>query len=142
TLLTASFGSGYTGHPESCVVDASSNVYIGQPDGTTSVLKFDQNGAPLATYTPAVEGRGTDWITLARDQCTLLYTSEGSHIKRFNVCTNTQLADLANLTTSPCYAVRVRPNGEVLVACTTALFRLDSSGAVLQTYLASTLNPS
>jgi len=133
-LLQANFGSGYTGHPESCIVDSAGHVYVGQPDGTHSILEFDSTGNLLNSFSPAVENRGTDWIDLAADQCTMYYTSEGSHIKRFNVCTNTQLPDFATLPASPCYAHRIRPNGEVLVACTSAVFRLSASGAVIQTF--------
>ena len=60
-------------------------------------------------------GRG-DWIDLSADKCTLLYTSEGTLIRRFNVCTNTQLTDFATLPAGACYALRIRANGEVMVA--------------------------
>lgn len=128
------FGSGYNTDPESIVPDAVGNLYVGQADGSRQVLKFDPAGNLLATYSPATEDRGTDWVDLAADQCTLYYTSEGSHIKRFNVCTNTQLPDFAALPASPAYALRIRPNGEVLVAASTEAIRLDATGNVIQTY--------
>src|SRR5205823_8597304 len=93
--LTGSFGSGYNAHPESIVFDSSGNAYVGQADGSGSVLEFSPTGAPLNTFTPATEDRGTDWIDLGPDGCTLYYTSEGTSVKRFNVCTNTQLTNLA-----------------------------------------------
>ena len=34
----------------------------------------------------------------------------------------------------PCYAHRIRPNFEQLVACTSQVYRLDGGGAVMQTY--------
>src|SRR5262249_54896169 len=34
----------------------------------------------------------------------------------------------------PCFALRVPPNGEVMVACASEALRLDGSGTVLQTY--------
>jgi sugar lactone lactonase YvrE len=141
-LVAANFGTGYTGHPESCTVDGHGNLYVGQPDGSRQVLELSPSGAPVASYTVATEDRGTDWITLAADGCTLVYTSEGSHLKRFDACTNTQLPDLAAMAAPHCYAVRVRPNGEVLVACESSLYRLSSTGAVLQTYQAASLNPA
>jgi len=124
-------------HPESIVRDFAGNFYVGQPDGTHQVLKFSASGgAPIATFSPATESRGTDWVDLAADQCTLFYTSEGTHIKQFNVCTNTQLADFnaVPLAGTTAYAHRIRPNQEVLVADTSAVYRLNSSGAVIQTY--------
>jgi cell division septation protein DedD len=129
-----SFGSGFNADPESIVRDAAGNFYVGQADGSRQVLKFDSSGAPLGSFTVATEARGSDWIDLAADQCTLFYTSEGVLIKRFNVCTNTQLADFATLPSRTAYALRIRPNGDVLVAATSAVYRLDSTGALVQTY--------
>ncbi len=130
-----SFGSGFTGNPESIVRDAAGNFYVGQAAfGVGVVLKFDPSGAPLGSFSVAAEDRGSDWVDLAADQCTLFYTSEGVLIKRFNVCTNTQLADFATLPLGKAYALRIRPNGEVLVAATGQVYRLDSTGAVVKTY--------
>src|SRR5258708_1323573 len=142
--LKGSFGGGYDSNPESIVQDAAGNFYVGQADGSHQVRKFDAAGTLLATFSPAVEERGTDWIDLAADQCTLLYTSESTHIKRFNVCTNTQLPDFSPaLAGSHAFAMRIRPNQEVLVADTSAVHRLDKSGSVIQTYtLPGTFNDS
>ncbi len=127
-LLAATFGSGFNSDPESCTVDASNNIYVGQADGTRNVLKFDSSGNLLASFAPATDARGTDFVDLSGDQCTLYYTSEGTLIKRFDVCTNTQLSDFASGLPGPCYALRIRPNGDVLVACTSEVVRLDSTG--------------
>jgi sugar lactone lactonase YvrE len=81
TLVNATFASGLAS-PESCVRDATGNFYISQVGGA-GVRKVDATGAPLGTSSM---GR-TDWIDLAADQCTLLYTTEGSTIGRWNVCT-------------------------------------------------------
>ena len=92
---------------------------------------------------PAPERRGVDWADLAPDQCTLLYTSEGKLVKRFNVCSNAQLPDFATLpiagnnTTSPttsAYGLRILPGGDVLVAAASAVYRLSPAGAVVRTY--------
>jgi hypothetical protein len=139
-LVEYPWGTGFNQHPESCVVALDPNttqtvVYVGQADGSRDVLKFDLNGNLLASYDVATEDRGSDWIDLAADKCTLFYTSEGNSVKRFDVCTNTQLADFATgLPSSPCYALRIRANGEVLVACTDNVFRLSPLGTVIQTY--------
>jgi hypothetical protein len=131
------FGSGFNAAPESCVRDASGNIYVGQADGTADILKFNSAGSPLDSFDPAQEGRGTDWIDLASDQCTMYYTSEGSSVKRFDVCTDTQLADFATGLPAPCFALRIRPNDEVLVACASAVVRLSPTGTVIDTYPAS-----
>ena len=132
-LVSASWGSAFTS-PESCVRNSSDQIYVGNAQGTHEVLKFDGAGNALDNATPAAESRGTDWIDLAADGCTLRYTSEGALIKQYNFCTKTQLADFASGLPSPCFSVRIRPNGEVLVACTTAVVRLNASGGVIQTY--------
>jgi len=129
-----SFGSGYGTDPESILFDGVGNVYVGQADGTGDVLKFDAAGNPLASFDVATEDRGSDWIDLAADQCTLFYTSEGSLVKRFDVCTNTQLADFATGLHSPAYALRLLPGGGLLVADSVDIHQLDSGGNIVQTY--------
>ena len=132
--LLGSFGSGYNADPESIVLDAAGNFYVGQADGTRDVLKFDSTGTQVDSFDVATERRGSDWIDLAADQCTLFYTSEGVLVKRYDVCTHTQLADFATLPTGEAYALRIRPNGDIMVAATSQVHRLDSTGAVLQSY--------
>ena len=134
--LIGSFGSGYNADPESVFFDAAGNVYVGQADGTHNVLEFDPSGTLLNTFSPATEDRGTDWVEIAADQCTLFYTSEGLLVKRFNVCTNTQLTDFntAPLPGTNAYAHKLLPSGGILVADTSEVVRLDASGNQIQTY--------
>ena len=132
--LLGTFGGGYNQDPESIVFDKNGNAYVGQADGSAQILEFSSTGALVSSFSPDREERGTDWIDLAADQCTMHYTSEGSSIKLFNVCTNTQLADFATGLSGSCYGHRIRPNFEELVACTTQVYRLSSTGAVIQTY--------
>ena len=89
----------------------------------------------LASYSPAIEDRGSDWITLAPDGCTIDYTSEGTSVKRFDVCTNAQLADLATgLPGSAAYALQLLPDGGLLVGDSQVIVRLNAAGQVVQTY--------
>ncbi|MGH7687151.1 MAG: Ig-like domain repeat protein [Candidatus Dormibacteria bacterium] len=141
--LISDVGSGYNADNESivqaCTVCSGANAghfYVGQADGSHRVLEFNSSFASVASFSPAVENRGTDWVDLAADQCTLYYTSEGAHIKRFNVCTSTQLADFNStaLAGPNAYAFRILPNQDVLVADATAVYLLDTSGSVIQTY--------
>jgi hypothetical protein len=136
------FGSGYNQNPESILWDQSGHAYVGQADGTRRLLKFDTSGAALASYAPAVESRGTDWIELDADQCTIFYTSEGTHVKRFNVCTNTQLPDfnVVALPGAAAFEVRQRPGGDVLVADSTTVVRLNSAGTQVQSYASPSNN--
>jgi hypothetical protein len=133
-LVNASFLTGLS-NPESCSRDVAGDIYVGQA-GANTIMKFSSSGALLNTYTVATESRGTDWIDLASDQCTMFYTSEGNLIKRFDVCANTQLADFATIS-GPTYAFRILGNGGVLAAATSQIFQLDSSGAIVGTYTAA-----
>jgi hypothetical protein len=133
------WGTGFASAPESCVVSVDPNtsqtvVYVGQAGGSGDVLKFDLSGALLDSYNVATGPRGSDWIDLSADKCTLLYTSEGTLIRRYDVCADAQLANFATLPSGPCFALRIRANGEVIVACTSNVFRLSPTGTVLQTY--------
>jgi len=136
-LLTYPWGGPFSLHPESCVVDNAGNIYTGEVDGANMIRKFDPSGTTLlASFSPTTESRGLDWIDLAADQKTMFYTSEGSSVKRFDVSTSTQLLDFATGLQGTCFALRIRPNtnGEVMVACANQVYRLDNTGAVMQTY--------
>jgi RHS repeat-associated protein len=129
-----------TSFNESIVFDAQGNFYVGQATdstgaGSADVFKFSPNGLLLDRFDVAVEDRGSDWVDLAPDQRTLYYTSEGVEIKRYDLKTHTQLADFAHLPgPGAAYAVRILPDGGVLVADTFDIKRLDANGTIIQTY--------
>jgi hypothetical protein len=82
------------------------------------------------------EVEGSDWIELASDQCTILYTSQGTTVFRFNACTGQQLSTFATgLHTG--LGLRVLPDGGVLVADDQNIVRLDSAGRTIGTYNAT-----
>ncbi len=128
------FGSGYSADPESILFDGAGNAYVGQADGSADVMKFDSAGNLLRSFNVPTESRGSDWIDLAQDQCTLFYTSEGYKVKRFDVCNNVALTDFATLDHRPAFALRLLPDGGLLVADSTDIHRLDSSGNIIKTY--------
>ncbi len=119
--------------PESIVFDAAGNFYVGTADGNRDIYKFNAAGTHLATFNVATGPRGSDWIDLAADQKTMFYTSEGGIIRRFDVSTNTQLADFANVG-GVSYALRLLGDGGLLVAHTSNILRLNAAGAVIQIY--------
>jgi sugar lactone lactonase YvrE len=143
SLLAANFGTGYNQNPESCAINSAGQIFVGQTGGTHQVRKLDASGNVLATYSPTVGPQGTNWIKLGGgDECTLYYTSGGTLISRFNVCTNSQMSDFATAPSGPCYSHLVRPNGEVMVTCSDAVYRFGPSGNLLQTYSGNSLSPS
>ncbi len=136
-VLQGSFGSGFDTHPESIVIDTLGNVYVGQSDGSTRILKFDLGGNPgtPSSFMPGTQNRGTDWIDLESNLNVVRYTSEGTKIKRFNLATNTQLADFSTSLTHA-FAHRILPGGGELVAdgTTGTAKLLNSSGGIDKTY--------
>ena len=73
-------------------------------------------------------------MDLETDQCTMLYTTEGSTIFRHDVCTNTPLSNFATGLSGNAYALRILPSGDVLVAMGVNVLRLNSAGVIQQTY--------
>ncbi|MBI1923381.1 PEP-CTERM sorting domain-containing protein [Candidatus Poribacteria bacterium] len=145
--LLGTFGSGYSQYPESILFDAAGNVYVGNVaiDVTNpadrDIRKFSPTGSPLTQFDVEIEDQGSDWIDLAADQKTMFYTSEGRRIMRYDVSTGTQLPDFVTLPTDiinqKAFALRLLGDGGLLVADSVNIKRLDSSGAVVQTYDAS-----
>jgi DNA-binding beta-propeller fold protein YncE len=133
--LVGTFGSGFNCDPESIVFNKTGFVYVGQADCTHQIMLFSPTGIFIKSFSPTVGPRGTDWIDLDPNQCTMYYTSEGNSVRRFNVCTNTQMADLATgLPTGTMYAHRLLPDGTTLVAASGNVVRLNSTGSIIKTY--------
>lgn len=126
--LQGLFGSGYN-NPEGIVFDSSGNVYVGNVV-SGGIRKFDSTGTFLASFT----GGRIDWLDLSSDQSTMLFTQEGTDIKRFDVSLNSSLPDFATGLGGTAYALRIRQNGEVLLANKGNIVRLNSTGSVIQTY--------
>ncbi len=127
--------------PESIASDRAGHLIVGQAGGnpgsiTAPVIhKIDLAGNVLGQWTVATDTRGADWVDVEPDGCTVLYTSEGRSVKRFNICTGTQLADFAtNLPGANAFALRILPDGSVLVADTASVVHLSSAGQILGSY--------
>jgi VWFA-related protein len=121
-------------NPESILFDAAGNAYVGDA-GRPYINKFSSSGAFLERYTAKIGDRGTDWIDLAADQKTMFYTSEDDTIRRYDVAAKTQLADFAK-PGGVLFALRILPDGGLLVAHTTDILRIDASGKTIQKYTA------
>ena len=142
TIITHPWAGPFSADPESCVRNAAGDIYVGQADGTRDILKFAPDGTFLAAYDVPAGPRGTDWIDLAADQCTMYYASEGSVIRKYDVCADVPLPDFASGLSGPCYALRIRDNAQVLVACTSQAYLLNADGTVAHTYVNSDFTPA
>jgi hypothetical protein len=128
-------GAGSPSATESIVFDQAGNFYLGHAGGNADIFKYSANGTYIEQYDVADDLVGSDWIDLAADQTTMFYTSEGRAIQRYDVGTDTQLANFATLPgLGNAFALRILGDGGLLVADRSNIKRLDSSGNVTQTY--------
>lgn len=137
TLLAHPWGGSFTQQPSTCVIDASNNIYVGVAvAGTPQLRKYDTSGSIVRTYTTTYDNYGVGSMDLASDQCTLYYTSWGKTIKRYNVCTGTQLSTfVSGIPTTACFALRIVPSsGNVLVQCATIMFQYSAAGSLIRSY--------
>jgi DNA-binding beta-propeller fold protein YncE len=133
-LINGTYITGINSHAESISFDAAGNMYVGVADGDADVRKYDAAGNLLDSFDVQTGDRGSDWIDLAADQCTLYYSSEGPEIFRYNVCTQTQLTPLITTLPQPCYALRVLSDGGAIIACSSKALRIDAAGNVTKQY--------
>jgi hypothetical protein len=118
--------------PESIVFNTSGDFYVGRATG--QVQKYSGAGALQQTYGMPVS---TDWIDLASDQTTLFYNDESGQIRRWNVSTNSALADFADNTAhggTKSFALRILGNGDVLSAANSQINQYNSAGTFLGSY--------
>lgn len=134
-----------SGSDISCVADASGHIYVGSNE-TRNIrkIKTSASGEVADSYSPdttADASQAALWaMDLAKDKCTLFYTDHNK-IRRYNVCTDNQLSDLATHLTpeeggGSCWGLKILGNGQVLASCVNAVFLLSPTGSVLRTYAA------
>ena len=138
-LQTIISGANGATTPESVVFAKDGSFYVGHVGGSQDILKYNAAGVFQQTFNAAVGPVGTDWIDLAANQTTMFHTSEGRQIRRYDLSTSSQLTDWAVLPGSGrAFAFRILPPGDgtggVLVADEVDIKRLNSAGAVVQTY--------
>ena len=129
------FEGRYDCDPSAIVFDFLGTAYVGQAGCRGSIQKVE-SGQPVVTLDVAPENQGSFWVDLARDSCTLFYTSWGPNVKRFDACRRSQLPDFnaEPLPGGVAQDLRVLPDGGVLVSSGDVIARLDSSGMLTQTY--------
>jgi outer membrane protein assembly factor BamB len=124
-------GSEYDCNPSSIDFDFFGNAYVGQADCSGDVIKLDAFGNVIRRFRVAAETRGSIYLDLAADNCTLYYTSMGARVKRFNLCLNRQLPDFATVPQAEdggAQTVKILANGGVLVANNSVVVRFDARG--------------
>ncbi|MEO6688501.1 MAG: Calx-beta domain-containing protein [Dokdonella sp.] len=141
-VLDAGFG-GLIGNDESCAFDAQGNAWIGEAVSTSAtealLRHVAADGRILETVQVPVGDRGTDWIELDVNQCTIFYTSEDSDVRRFNVCTHQAMPNFASLPDEPCYAVRQLPNRDLMITCKNHIYRYDKNAVFVREYTRESL---
>ncbi len=121
--------------PSFIVFDASGNGYLGLGGISAQILKLDANGSIVAKLDPQ-SSEGIWAADLAADQCTLFFSSFRV-LRAYDICAAKRLPDVATLPPSASIlAIRVLPDGTILVAGNDAVYRLNRSGQVLRTYTA------
>ena len=134
---------GFISGDESCAFDQSGNAWIGEAVGsaaTVGSLRYVAgDGRLLRTLQVPVGERGTDWIELDANQCTLYYTSEDSDVRRYDVCTEQVLPHFATGLEAPCYALRQLPNRDLMVTCKNRIYRYDQNGVFIRDYTRESL---
>lgn len=128
-------GKGYDCSPHDIVFKSDWTAYVGQAGCTGDVLRFTPGKADPDAFDVSPENQGSFWLDVAADGCTVLYTSMGRNVKRYDTCTATQLADF-NAAPLPgvTHDLRVLPDGGVLVSSGEVIVRLDMAGTLVQTY--------
>jgi hypothetical protein len=129
-------GKNFNCNPHTIDFDAAGTAYVGQAGCRRTILKFVQGQADPTEHVVAVENQGVFWMDLADDNCTMFYTSVGPNVKRFDMCTETQLPDFnaGPLPGAFTHDLRALPDGGVLVSNANVIVRLDQFGAVTRTY--------
>jgi hypothetical protein len=125
---TSSVFAGGLATPESVAFDKLGDVFVTEVSGG-GIRMYSPTGTLIKTIIP---GTRTDWVDLAADQDTLFWTDETNVIHRASVATGTALPDFA--TTGGRFALRILPDGGVLVANEGNILRYNAAGTIIQTY--------
>jgi DNA-binding beta-propeller fold protein YncE len=126
-VLQGTFGSGFT-TPEDIHFDAAGNAFVGDLSG--GIREFNSTGAPLTVFGTS----RTDWFDLNAAETIAYFTDEGGTVHRWNMTTNTAMADLGS---GGQFALRLLGDGTLLVADSNTVNRMDIvTGAITQTYSA------
>lgn len=129
-------GRSYNCSPHALVFREDWTAFVGQAGCSGDVLRFTPGTVEPDAFDVAPERQGSFWVDLASDGCTVVYTSMGPNVKRYDTCAGTQLPDfnVAPLPGGVTHDVRVLPDGGTLVASGDVVARLDASGVLVRSY--------
>lgn len=129
-------GTGLEGwSPLAMVVDRTGRAYVHAykwPEGGL-LLAFDALGQLERTFVLGSAGASST-MDLAADQCTLVLDQGEGRIARFNVCSGTYLSDYPVTPPRDVVALRILPDGGLLLATETFIDRYAADGAFVRTY--------
>jgi hypothetical protein len=122
------FGGGYS-TPEMVAFDAAGNVYVGNlGDG------IHQYTAAGIFVKKIIAGVRVDFFDIAADQDTILFGQEGADIKTASIASGLQGANFSTGTATQAFAMRILPDGGLLLADLNNIKRYDAAGVVIDTY--------
>ncbi len=132
------FGGGYD-IPEMVVFDAAGNVYVSNLGKAIfnggfigeGIHQFMPDGTFIKTIVP---GARVDFFDIAPDQDTIVYGQEKTSILTASISTGLQGADFTTGTATRAFAMRLLPDGGLLLADLDNVKRYNSAGVVIDTY--------
>jgi hypothetical protein len=131
TLLNASYAAGLS-TPESVLFDAAGHLFVGNLGN--GIREYTSGGAFLGSVNP---GTRVDWFDLTANQSTFLYTQEGTAIHTVsNGLPGVAGPDFASgyAGANSAFALRILPDGGVLLADGVNIKRFNAAGVLIQTY--------
>lgn len=134
-LVTGAWATVTSGEVESCsIANSTGHLFAGAAD-TNQIFEFDlATGALVTSFTVTTGSRGTDWLDVLPDGCTIRYTSEDSVVRQFNACTDSELPNFTTSSAGPCYENHTMANGDVVAACTSEVDVWNPDGTLNQSY--------
>ncbi len=137
--------SAYQKTPTSITFDSQGNAYVGGlwSDNNDKLVKINPAGTTILDhYTVSTNNFvwGPEWVEMDCNDSIIYYTNLRERVKRYNVVTRQQLPDFADLTGIPTwlFAMRLLPDSTmIVVSADNRVLRLNSSGTIIQTYVAA-----
>jgi len=125
----AIFASGFNDSPEMVAFDNQGRVYIGQLGG--GINQYSADGTFLKTI---AAGTRVDFFDIAADQDTIVFGQEGASILTASISSGALGPNFTTGTASKAFAMRILPDGGLLLADDANIKRYNSAGEVIETY--------